>query len=611
MVSKRNFIVMTVMMLVLLFLFQFTRVSQENKNNYSQNVFYKEKLTTGELQWRQNNQDNSFQVVGEDGVSRQERIIMFVGDKTGNCAKVVQQWCSYVKNTLYFYQNLQEMALDELTGKEMVLVEPEFIQYNVEYPKLKKITEAGATLVFCYLPEVSVIEKSQGLQKLLGVRQITQKNVHLSGIKLFTGFLLGDEVVYMPEKPQEEKMQDLELNVPWFQVDTGSKTYMTGLLEDEEVENEDLPPIIWRMRQDKGYVFAINGNYMSDITGMGILSAIVTETNSYSLYPIVNAQCTTILDFPGFADENADIMDAIYSRNQNTIGRDILLPSLIAFSRREKMKMTAFMMPQADYEDDIEPSGTLYNFYLQQFYQNNVEAAASLAIRDNVNIETKVKKDWAFYTESNADYRLAAAYITSDNGLKRALAMKELKDIHTLLRAGEENIPLLSYFNGTTTQVCTVNDALNHTYAADLKMRSIQTALGYSNISLDLHKVFWPEKAEDRWELMVDRIFSNISTYWRPFRGFEQLTASECDVRVREFLNLRYAHFRAGDVVRMDVEGFQEEAWFLLRTHNQRIAKITGAEYTVFDSENYILRVTEPKVVILLEENLSNDLLKN
>lgn len=611
MVSKRNFIVMTVMMLVLLFLFQFTRVSQENRKNYSQNVFLNENPVTGELQWRQINQDNSFQVVDEDGVSRQERIILFLGDENGERAKVVKQWCSYAKNTLYFYTDLKDIRLNDLSGTEMILVEPEFIHFNSDYTKLNWITETGSTLVFCTFPDFETLGKSQGFQKLLGVSKINQKSVDLSGIKLFSGFFLGGEVIYKAEKPEEKKLQDLNLQAPWVELERGSKTYMVGLLDDEEIENEDLPPLIWRTRRDNGFVFVVNGDYMSDITGMGILSAIVAEKDSYSLYPIVNAQCTTIVDFPGFADENSDAMQERYSRNQNALGRDVLIPSLIAFSRREKMKMTAFMMPQADYFDSIEPSGKLYDFYLQQFYQNNMEAGASLAIHDGVNIESKIEKDWEFYLENNEDYRLASAYITSDKGLKRALAMNQMRGVHTLIRPSDADTYLLSYFNGTTTQVCTVSDVLNYTYAEDLRMRSIQTVLGYSNLFMDFYKVTWPKTAGDRWELMSEKMFSNVSTWWKPFRGFEQLTASECDIRVRELLNLRYSHFRAGDVIRMDVDGFQDEAWFLLRTHKQRIAKISGAEYTVFDPETFILHVTEPKAVIVLEEDYSNNRLKN
>lgn len=60
-------------------------------------------------------------------------------------------------------------------------------------------------------------------------------------------------------------------------------------------------------------------------------------------------------------------------------------------------------------------------------------------------------------------------------------------------------------------------------------MRSIQSALGYTNIMLNLQDIFWPQNEKDRWEIMERRFASNLLTYWNKFNCFTATTLSESD----------------------------------------------------------------------------------
>ncbi len=50
-------------------------------------------------------------------------------------------------------------------------------------------------------------------------------------------------------------------------------------------------------------------------------------------------------------------------------------------------------------------------------------------------------------------------------------------------------------------------------------MKSIESALGYASVELDLSRVIYPKTEEDRWEKIVKEFASNLGTYWQPFSG--------------------------------------------------------------------------------------------
>ena len=64
-------------------------------------------------------------------------------------------------------------------------------------------------------------------------------------------------------------------------------------------------------------------------------------------------------------------------------------------------------------------------------------------------------------------------------------------------------------------------------------MKSIQSALGYTNIMLNMQDIFWPEQETDRWEIMQKQFASNLLTYWKNFSCFSNTTLSQSDARVR------------------------------------------------------------------------------
>ncbi len=609
MVSKRKFFSIAIMMFVLFFLFQFSMVLRDSKNTYDINSSLTKKKADGENQWTPSD-SNSTTVIGADSS------VVFVGNENGDMGTAISRWCTYAKRKLISCKSVSTYKADDKNLPEMMILESEKYADGDNLTTLEILEKKGVIIVFGCLENVKNIQNNKALMKFLGIQKVVAEETHLAGVKLFEGLLLGGEVTYNTSKDKEEKKrQDLELNVPWYQVGSGTKTYMVGLLDEKtgkNVENEDLPTIIWRNGIDYGSVFAVVGDYMKDSTALGLLDGMRAEALQYTIYPIVNAQNLSMVNFPVFADENNTEMLKLYSQSVTGIARDIMWPALISVVEKSDMKMTCFIQPQADYTDDIEPKSGNLEFYLKQMKEQSAEAGISLEYQKLDKAEDKVTKDTEFFENERINYRFGAAF-AKEKDLKGILKDTDsglLGDVGTLVCDYTENQPVVSYYSDSVTLQTVTSDGMNYAYSDDIRMRSIQTALGYTNVMLDMYDIFWPQEKTDRWEVMQKRFSSNLLTYWKNFRDFDSTTLSESNARIRTFLNLAYSQSREDNTITLQTS--EAGSWFILRTHGEEIDEIDGGSQTEIEADAYLICAEDTTVKIRLkEQELYYDTRKN
>lgn len=605
MVSKRKFFSIAIMMFVLFFLFQFSMVLRDSKNTYDINSSLTKKKADGENQW-----------TPSDSVTGADSSVVFVGNKAGNMGTAVSRWCTYAKRKLISCKSVSTYKSDDKNLPEMMILESEKYADGDNLTTLETLEKKGVIIVFGCLENAKNIQNNKALMKFLGIQKVVAEETHLAGVKLFEGLLLGGEVTYNTSKDKEEKKrQDLELDVPWYQVGSGTKTYMVGLLDEKtgkNVENEDLPTIIWRNGIDYGSVFAVVGDYMKDSTALGLLDGMRAEALQYTIYPIVNAQNLSMVNFPVFADENNTEMLKLYSQSVTGIARDIMWPALISVVEKSDMKMTCFIQPQADYTDDIEPKSGNLEFYLKQMKEQSAEAGISLEYQKLDKAEDKVTKDTEFFENEKINYRFGAAF-AKEKDLKGILKDTDsglLGDVGTLVCDYTENQPVVSYYSDSVTLQTVTSDGMNYAYSDDIRMRSIQTALGYTNVMLDMYDIFWPQEKTDRWEVMQKRFSSNLLTYWKNFRDFDSTTLSESNARIRTFLNLAYSQSREDNTITLQTS--EVGSWFILRTHGEEIDEIDGGSQTEIEADAYLICAEDTTVKIRLkEQELYYDTRKN
>ena len=584
-------------MFVLLFLFQFSMVVRDRQNTYDIN---------SSLTVRSSDAKNAWQKEQIDLTSLAEtdrKCVLFVGDASGEIARAADRWCTYAKWNLATCSSMDEVQEESETLPEMLILESEKYANGSNLKKLEKMVQNDVIIVFGCLEDPKTIDHNEELKQFLGIDNVMSQRTELTGVRLFKGFLLGGEVSYeTPEEADEKERQDLALEVPWYQVGSGTKTYMMGLLPQSEmngtIRNEELPALIWRNGIAGGSVFAVVGDYMKDSTALGLLDGMVTEASEYYLYPVVNAQNLSMVDFPAFADENSETMAELYGQQVTGIGRDIMWPSLVSIVEKGKMKMTCFMQPQADYEDGAAPDNKNLVFYLKQMKEQNAEAGLSLQYKNAESLNNKLAQDAEFFRKSGSSYRYGAAFVEEQNlnTVQEALNTEMLKDVSTLVCEYTEAEPVVSYYTDEVTLQTVTSDGMNYHYSDDIRMRSIQSALGYTNVMLNMQDIFWPERDTDRWQIMQKHFSSNLLTYWKNFTVFDSTTLSESNTRVRTFLNLDFSQSRSEDEIILQTS--QAGSWFVLRTHGEEIADIEGGTQTKIEEGAYLICAEDTTVKI-------------
>lgn len=601
MVSKRKFFSIAIMMFVLFFLFQFSMVLRDSRNAYDVNSHLTEKKADGENQWTPSDSDSNSSTVTGDDIS-----VVFVGDKSGDMGMAVSRWCTYAKRKMISSKSVNAYKADDKNLPEMMILESEKYAEGDNLTTLETLEKKGVIIVFGCLENVKNIQDNKDLMKFLGIQTVAAEETHLTGVKLFEGLLLGGEVIYdTPKEKEEKKRQDLELDVPWYQVGSGTKTYMVGLFDKKtgkDVENEDLPTLIWRNGIENGSIFAVVGDYMKDSTALGLLDGMRAEASQYTIYPVVNAQNLSMVNFPVFADENNAEMMKLYSQSATGISRDIMWPSLVSIVEKSGMKMTCFIQPQADYTDDVEPENGNLEFYLKQMKEQSTEAGISLEYQKLYKAEDKVTKDTEFFEKEGTNYRFGAAF-AKEKDLKGILKDTDsglLGDVGTLVCDYTEDQPVVSYYSDSVTLQTVTSDGMNYAYSDDIRMRSIQTALGYTNVMLDMYDIFWPQEKTDRWEVMQKRFSSNLLTYWKNFAGFDSTTLSESNARTRTFLNLDYSQSREDNEITLKTS--EPGSWFVLRLHDEEIDEVEGGTETKLEDNAYLIYAEVTTVKIQVKE---------
>ena len=265
MVSRRNYLTIAMMFVILLFMFQFTGVMKEQLSEYESNEYADDTTTSFQ-------RSDAFlaEQTSDDACE-----VIYVGEAGGAEESVVKTWCSYRKRTFFCSSSLALLDSLQDDALQVLVVDGSKVTSEEEVAVLRREAQMGVTVIFATLPQSSVIREYRDLRELLGIRAVIADEIPLAGMHLFSGFLLGGEEIYEVTELGEEERQDMNPSVPWYTTGAGTKTYMVGTLSDETIEqtvdneiraqyagmeeeaakNSLLPAILWRNSVDTAKIF--------------------------------------------------------------------------------------------------------------------------------------------------------------------------------------------------------------------------------------------------------------------------------------------------------------------------------------------------------------------
>lgn len=597
-ISKSNFIVISITMITILFLFQFSNIAAK----------YTTRATTNEAPVTNQKLTAAKTIQAEDLKRKSSYTTAIIGKKNSNEVLMATEWCVYVKRTYSQFSSLTDFDNQFSANCKMLIVTDGMITNPEDNKILKHMAEVGIHIIMTQLPDTELLRSSNILQDLLGIKKIEREPCKTNGVTMYQGFLLGGKTTY----------KKLKKTIPYFHLKGGTKKYMVGELKNQKetnIKNEDLPPIIWRNQYKNSFIFGVNWDFFTDHTALGMYTAMLADTDKSFVYPVVNAQSIVTECFPYLSNENLGDIQKHYYHSSKSLSKDVLWPDLVSILTSTGDKFTGMIAPKLEY--DNKDSQTLEEM-IDYFFKQNEKISGELGISgtqldglsyfeeklsyDKKNLADQVPNySFSVFYPGNMPENIYSKYLEKENSL--------LKDIHTLVLPKKEyDHRVISYYNNDILSLTSTINGFSHRDREDIYLRSIETALGYCITSIDFKEVYFPENEKDDWTKLSKDLSRYLTTYWKEFReSFTQTTISEADQKARQFLSVKYNSFRQDDLLNLSITNFDTEASFILVLTNETIGSIEGAKYKKIEKDRYLIIADNKDVVIRITPDATTE----
>lgn len=601
MLSKRVYFTVSSLMMLVLFMFQFSGIIRKKYNNFDEN-----KYAVSEKNDLNNN--NVFTVLtDEDKVVKSiSGYIVYIGDintKTGN---TVYEWCNYTKRNLLVYKTVSQYHRYNEKYPDAVLIDSDYVNIDSDIDTFSLLTDYGINLVFCTLPSYSAISENQRFEQLCGISP-HRESVNASGLKLYSGFLFGGEAWYTKENDPDGKFQNMKLTMPWYNTSNATKTYMSAVVESEDgskIDNEDQPAVIWRKSHDHAYVFCINGDYIKDISGIGILTAIMSESKDLDIYPVVDSQSVIVNNFPMFSFENDDAVEKYYLRNTSSLLENVIWPDISNLAESTGARFTFMAAPQINYSDNNLVSVREMDYFFRLFSEISSEAGLTTTRDDATSIDEKLTADAGIFSNYLSNYKFTSIIARKDE-LENVLSSKNslIDDVNTIVTDSQDygGTKLFSYVNDNVINVeCPVTSD-KYTYSDDFRQRCFQTALAYTNIEFNMTGVCNPDDEKELWNEEIKSKSTALTSYMKNSKMFTKCSISQADKRIREFMAADYSYKQNRSYVSLDITGAQETARFIVRLRTGEVENVSGAVCTKVEKGVYLITAQSKHVEMTIK----------
>ena len=601
MLSKRVYFTVSSLMMLVLFMFQFSGIIRKKYNNFDENKYaVSEKNDL--------NKNNVFTVLtDEDKVVKSiSGYIVYIGDintKTGN---TVYEWCNYTKRNLLVYKTVSQYHRYNEKYPDAVLIDSDYVNIDSDIDTFSLLTDYGINLVFCTLPSYSAISENQRFEQLCGISP-HRESVNASGLKLYSGFLFGGEAWYTKENDPDGKFQNMKLTMPWYNTSNATKTYMSAVVESEDgskIDNEDQPAVIWRKSHDHAYVFCINGDYIKDISGIGILTAIMSESKDLDIYPVVDSQSVIVNNFPMFSFENDDAVEKYYLRNTSSLLENVIWPDISNLAESTGARFTFMAAPQINYSDNNLVSVREMDSFFRLFSEISSEAGLTTTRDDATSIDEKLTADAGIFSSYLSNYKFTSIIARKDE-LENVLSSKNslIDDVNTIVTDSQDygGTKLFSYVNDNVINVeCPVTSD-KYTYSDDFRQRCFQTALAYTNIEFNMTGVCNPDDEKELWNEEIKSKSTALTSYMKNSKMFTKCSISQADKRIREFMAADYSYKQNSSYVSLDITGAQETARFIVRLRTGEVENVSGAVCTKVEKGVYLITAQSKHVEMTIK----------
>lgn len=591
-ISKSSFVAMSITMLAILFLFQFSNIA----------VQYTSRATTNEAPAPGERLTVSETIQKDDLTLRSTYTTAIIGSDISDQAAIAEEWCVYSKRTFRRFDTLEDYDDHFSKHCKLLIVTARTIQTPKDNQILKRTAEVGIHIIMTQIPSVEQLRASSILRNLLGIKSIEAVKCKTNGVTLYEGFLLGGKTNY----------PTLKRIIPYFHLKSGTKKYMVGNLKEQntfEIKNEELPPIIWRNQYDNSFIFGVNWDFFSDHAALGMYTAMVADTGNTYIYPIVNAQSVVSESFPYLSIEDLGDMKGHYYHTSKSLVQNVIWPDLVSILNSTGDKLTGMIAPKMEYSNENNGvSGDSIDYFFKQTEKISGELGLSGSQYEGLSYyEKKLDYDKKNLSDKvpNYQFTIFAPGNMPDKFYKEELGKPGslLENIQTIVyRKKEHNQKTISYYNDNILSLSSICNGFNHRDREDIYLRSMETALGYCTTSLDFYRVYYPVSKKDDWTILSKNFSRFFNTHWKEFReSFAQTTISEADQRARKFLALNYTSHRQDNTLNLTISNFHEQASFIVVLTNENIISMEGGTFKKIEKDRFLITADKKDLVMEIE----------
>lgn len=399
-------------------------------------------------------------------------------------------------------------------------------------------------------------------------------------------------------------------------------------------------PVFWTFPCGEGSVGVWNGTMLSGDFFRGLAAACMNAVEGTALYPVINAKCVFIDDFPSPQYESdSDVVRKEYNRSAKEFYRDIWWPDMQMAAARYHYIYTGLFI--TTYNDEVNPGRFSFSApSMMQYYGNSLlrsghEMGAHGYNHQSLAEEGLVPEDmhykaWKSESDMAASIRKLTeiaremfpgvrfkTYVPPSNYLSQTgrQAVKEaLPDLKTVSGVytgeGEEGAVYVQRFEMAEDGVAEfprVTAGMLPSPYETLAWRSALTLHGVFSHFIHPDDIFDAERGKGQnWESLLagyTRLLSDVNSCTR---GMRSLTASSAADALRVYAELTPHLAYEDDRIEGALEGFHGEAFFFLFTDRRPVAADDRCFITCLDASGhgsyYLVKAVKPTFTILLEE---------
>lgn len=438
----------------------------------------------------------------------------------------------------------QIRAEGEVSGL-IIVAEQQLDEETMDW--LLKQNDAGAHLLFTSIPPQEIGNQDE-MRSRLGIAAVGDQRI-FPGMRTSREMMLGEILEY--DGSEEEG----PLNIEAYDVKLTrrNKVFAHALTEDHlEHDVTELPPLFWRYApgDGKGYVYVCNGSFLSDETAYALLPTVLGDINGSYIYPIVNAYCTMIDGFPYGENEERSLWRELYSRDGFGIQRELLLPE---WERIHNIFGTALTYFSPAYEEIQGEVNAEMSFYHAEFQQGNMELAGKSGDRP---------------------------YLYSSD---EPLRLMPMEPGFSFAKGGELWLPYLDGDWISTTQSL-------------FRTAGMVRGLGYVGLHIDVAALLQIEEGEGlpEWFKRLESLLGHQQTL---YPWLERTTAQEAVERIDTYVNLQPIYTYRDSGVTVELESFDRDVWFILRTYGKD-PEIDNGTIEGIGENTYLVKIIAPTAEI-------------